>query len=271
MDRQDTGITKVIKHFNSVPRLSRQEERTLFRQWEISGRKDTDAANKICNANMRYVIYILNYLGNKHLNISEGVSIGYLTLRQCLEKFDLSFNTRFITFAKKAVKHEVQKYIIKNASIAHVPRKVQQLAIRVQKYIKEVYLLRGEEPRREELRKHFKLSNRDLVNCATVIYHTSKMNVENVKNPEASAEEKYFTKETVSLLLRVLDPKHRQVFELRFGNQELTVREISDKMKMSKSWVSLVLKKIRTIATSPNLREMADVMNSETYNRGVTH
>ena len=271
MDRQDTGITKVIKHFNAVPRLSRQEERTLFRQWELSGRKDADVANKICNANMRYIIYMLNHLGNKHLNVSEGISIGYLTLRQCLEKFDLSFNTRFITFAKSAVKHEVQKYIIKNASIAHVPRRVQQLAIRVHKYIKEVYLLRGEEPRREELRKHFKLSNRDLVNCATVIYHTAKMNVENIKNPEASAEEKYFTKETVNLILSVLDQKHKQVFELRFGKQEFSVREISDKIGMSKSWVSLALKKIRKLATSPNLREMADKMNAETYNRGVYH
>ena len=271
MDRQDTGVTKVIKHFKNTPRLSRQEEIDLFNKWEASGRKDYTFANKICDANMRYVIYLLKYFGDSRLDMSEGVSIGYITLRHSLDKFDLSFNTRFITYARSNLKHEVQKYIIKNSSITHIPRKTQQLSRQVQKYIEDVTLLTGQIPRREELRKRFKMSNKMLLACATVIYHTSKMSVEDVKNPEATAEEKYFTKETVNLLLRVLDQKHRQVFEFRFGSQELTVREISDKMKMSKSWVSLALKKIRTIANSPNLREMSELMNSETYNRGLTH
>jgi len=113
----------------ATPLLSAAEERQLFEQMNFlkyrachaSGAEQDDAMallaqadrirNHIIAANMRLVISIVKTLVDRKHPFDELVSEGVLGLMQAVEKFDYDRGFRFSTYATRAIRHNLYRYI----------------------------------------------------------------------------------------------------------------------------------------------------------------
>lgn len=84
---------------------------------------DIEARNKLVEANLRFVYYIVKeqYNITHRLEFEEVVNHGVLGLVEAAKRFDASHNCRFSTYAKHWIKKMINKYIYGQATIVKVP------------------------------------------------------------------------------------------------------------------------------------------------------
>ena len=118
MQMSSASYETFVSTANRVPVLTPEEEMQLFNSYLNDG--DLSAGNKIINANLRYVINVANGYKGYNLPIADLVQEGCVGLLKALDKFDLSHQVRFFTFAIYHVKASIHEYVIKNYKMMKV-------------------------------------------------------------------------------------------------------------------------------------------------------
>jgi len=104
-----------IRH---IPLLTAEEEIELFCRYQESG--DDDICRKIIMSNLRFVVYIAKGYGGYGVPHNELVQEGCVGLLQAIDRFDVSHNVRFTTFAVTWIKSAILGFAIKNYKIMKV-------------------------------------------------------------------------------------------------------------------------------------------------------
>lgn len=121
MKRQDelpTSIARYIAHAQKIPRLSREEEYGLAVRLRDEG--DRDAAAKLVEANLRYVVAIALSYRHYGLRIADLISEGNVGLMTALGKFDPDRGTRFVTYAAHWIRALILDHVIRAWSVVGV-------------------------------------------------------------------------------------------------------------------------------------------------------
>ena len=99
-NRREYGEKSSYKYYYNqianIPMLSREEERELLTK---AKQGDIDARNKIVMANQRFVIKIAKQYANRGIPFEDLISEGNIGLIHAVEKFDLSKDCHFLTYA----------------------------------------------------------------------------------------------------------------------------------------------------------------------------
>ena len=99
-DRREYGEKSSYKYYYNqianIPMLSREEERELLTK---AKQGDINARNKIVMANQRFVIKIAKQYANRGIPFEDLISEGNIGLIHAVEKFDLSKDCHFLTYA----------------------------------------------------------------------------------------------------------------------------------------------------------------------------
>ncbi len=98
--------------------LSKEDEVDFIKKWQLN--KNENAINKLVSSHLRLVISLANKFKNYGLPINELVQEGNIGLMQAVEKFDLSRDVRFSTYASWWIKAAMQTFILKNWSIVRI-------------------------------------------------------------------------------------------------------------------------------------------------------
>ena len=109
------------KFFNFSMRqslLSKEDEVDFIKKWQLH--KNENAINKLVSSHLRLVISLANKFKNYGLPINELVQEGNIGLMQAVDKFDLSRDVRFSTYASWWIKAAMQTFILKNWSIVRI-------------------------------------------------------------------------------------------------------------------------------------------------------
>lgn len=83
--------------------------------------KDLEARDKLIVSNLRFVVTLAKKLSKSHEHIQKLISAGNLGLMTAVDKFDLSRNTRFLTYAAWWIRKEMMDEINNNVSIVRIP------------------------------------------------------------------------------------------------------------------------------------------------------
>lgn len=94
--QEEKMIEYYIKEIKKYEPISREDEISLIKKAQ---KGNSLARDKVLQANLRFVFQIAKSYQNKGLPLSDLISEGNMGLIKALEKFDLSHDVKFISYA----------------------------------------------------------------------------------------------------------------------------------------------------------------------------
>ena len=190
------------------PPLTREEETEVIARLPY----DEDARQILIERNLRLVVYIAKRFENTGINIEDLISIGTIGLIKAVNTFCSDTNIKLATYASRCIENEILMYIRKNSG------RFGEISI--------------DEPLNADQEGNELLLS-DILS-----------------SDEDSAVDEIMKKEEVAIIHRAvnsLDPRDRQIIILRYGldgYDEMTQKEVADRLGISQSYISRLEKRI---------------------------
>lgn len=108
---------KDIKNLN-YKLLTREEERELFKRIKQG---DLDAKNELIEKNLKLVITIAKDYQNRGLALEDLIQEGNIGLMKAVDKFDLSYENKFSTYATWWIKQAIYKALLDKTRLVKLP------------------------------------------------------------------------------------------------------------------------------------------------------
>lgn len=208
------------------------------------------------------------YLGY-NVDYDDLVSYGIFGLIDAIDKFDLTKNVKFETYASLRIRGAILDQIRK---MDWIPRTVRQRQRKMDEAIKAIEMRTGKTATDEEIAVELGLSQDELCNWQSQLKVTNvvslnefeengpepmidQVNQSRFSQPEDVVEEAEL-KKTLTESLDILTEKERKVIELYYY-EELTLKEISKVLEVSESRVS----QLHTKALNKMRKKMGPYMN----------
>ncbi len=183
---------------------------------------DESAKNKLIEHNLRLVVFLAKKYENTGIDLEDLVSIGTIGLIKGINTFSKDKNIKLATYASRCIDNEILMFLRKNKRI--------KTEVSIDASLS--YDSDGNELHLEDVLG----TEKDLVS----------------KNIEEETEKKIMLSEIMHL-----KPRDRDIMILRYGllnSQELTQKEVAQKLGISQSYISRIEKKvIKRLKTLVNL------------------
>ncbi len=221
---------------------------------------DRQAAEQLVRENSGLIWSVVKRFVQRGYEAEDLYQIGAIGLIKCIQKFDLSYDVKFSTYAVPMIMGEIKRFL-RDDGIIKVSRPLKEMAIKA-KYAQEAYISRcGKQPTVSELATEMGVNVEDLVMAmesgfeveslyatihsgdGTPIYLIDKLDRD---------ENDVGVIDSIALkqIIGKLKPKERQIIMLRYYYDK-TQMEIAKTMGVSQVQVSRLEKKIlRTIRES---------------------
>ena len=206
--RRKNGIYYINGPEVLPPPLSKEEEDEILSAPELS----LEGRDKLVEHNLRLVVYIAKKFENTGINIEDLVSIGTIGLIKAINTFKLDKNIKLATYASRCIENEILMYI----------RKISNTRVEVS----------IDEP-----------LNVDWDGNELLLSDVLGSDENSVSYEIEQYEERMIIRKAVA----ALDPREREIIEMRyglFGKEELTQKEVAEKLGISQSYISRLEKKI---------------------------
>lgn len=191
------------------PPLDKAREEAAIKASEAG---DESAKQLLIEHNLRLVVYISRRFENTGINLEDLISIGTIGLIKAVNTFSVERNIKLATYASRCIENEILMYLRKTAQLKN-----------------EISLddpLNVDWDGNELLLSDLLGSDPDIVN----------------RGIEQESE-----KQTLLRAVEKLDPREKQIMELRFGlnrQKEHTQKEVADALGISQSYISRLEKRI---------------------------
>jgi len=185
------------------------------------------------------------------------VQVGCEGLLKALERFDSDRGTAFTTYAVPTILGELKRYFRDTAWAVHVPRGMQERAMRVDKAVEQLRKDLGRAPTVSEIAATVAITSEDVLEAmeAASGYEAVSLDSPSSRNGEeegpalsyriGTEEETYDLVEYESALapaLRALPPRDRLVLRLRYV-EDRTQANIADQLGVSQMHVSRLIRR----------------------------
>ncbi len=189
--------------------LSKEEEEYYVEKMRLG---DMDAKDKLVEHNLRLVVFLAKKYENTGVDLEDLVSIGTIGLIKGIQTFQSGKNIKLATYASRCIDNEILMHLRKNKKV------------KTEVSIDASLSLDGEG---NELHLEDVLgTDPDLVS----------------KEIERENDKKIMLEEVMKL-----KPRDRDIIVLRYGllgNDELTQKEVAEKLGISQSYISRIEKKV---------------------------
>ena len=208
----DNFLMYMMNGANALPDKMDAEEEFITLNLVKSG--DADAKRKLIERNLRLVVYLAQKFETTGANLDDLTSIGTIGLIKAVGTFDIDKNIKFATYASRCIENEILMYLRET-----------------QKTKTDVSL---DEPLSVD-KDGNELVLGDIIGTDTdFVYKEIETKVEN---------------ETLVGLLDCLDEREQYIMKLRYGllseeGEELTQKQVADKLNISQSYISRIEKKV---------------------------
>jgi RNA polymerase sigma-B factor len=181
--------------------------------------------------------------------------VACLGLVNAIDRFDLEREVAFSSYAVPTILGEIKRYFRDRTWSVHVPRDLQDLALKVDRVVSELDLERHRKPTVAEIAERIGADEEDVLEAleATGAYRATSLQApwgaedsgEDTLGDCLGIEERGFAaaedRATIERLMRSITPREREVLRLRFS-ADLTQAEIGERVGVSQMQVSRILR-----------------------------
>ena len=114
----DRGDRRYISTVMEAPILERAHEADLARRWREQG--DESALGEMITAHIRLVVRIASRFRGYGLPVGDLIQEGNVGLLEAANRFDVTREVRFSTYATWWILAAIQEYVVRNASIVRI-------------------------------------------------------------------------------------------------------------------------------------------------------
>ncbi|WP_026558932.1 RNA polymerase sporulation sigma factor SigF [Bacillus sp. J37] len=247
-----------VKNDQSNTQLKDHEVKELIRRSQDG---DQEARDLIIQKNMRLVWSVVQRFLNRGYEPDDLFQIGSIGLLKSVDKFDLSYDVRFSTYAVPMIIGEIQRFIRDDGTVK-VSRSLKELGNKIRRARDELSKTMGKVPTVAEIASYLDIAPEDVVLAQEAVRAPSSIHetvYENDGDPITlldqiadNTETKWFDKIVLKDAIRDLDERERLIVFLRYYKDQ-TQSEVADRLGISQVQVSRLEKKI--------LQQMKDKMN----------
>jgi RNA polymerase sigma-B factor len=245
----------------------RERLRAMFVEYRASG--DRKLRNELIEAHKPLASHLARRFANRGEPFDDLLQVAYLGMLKAVERFDPERGLEFSTFATATVDGELKRHFRDKTWSVRVPRRPQELHLRLSNVISELSQKLNRSPKVPEVAAELGVSEDEVLEAMEVggAYRSSSLDVRTGENQESSPLERrlgsvdhgFDLAEHRVLLDRVLGDlpeRERMIVELRFFH-DMTQTEIADEVGISQMHVSRLLTR-----TLMQLREMLQTLDA---------
>src|SRR4051812_26399443 len=183
--RTDSNIDDYLREIQNVPLLTAVQERELARRMKKSTspraeeRRDAEEArHAFIRANLRLVVSIAKYFGQRGLPLADLIEEGNLGLLHAVEKFDVSKGFRFSTYATWWIRQAVRRGLLNTAATVRIPSYLVEIIAKWKLFERSFFQEHGHAPTPEQVAAGLKLGK-----AGTEILERARLSIENFSRP----------------------------------------------------------------------------------------
>ncbi len=232
--------------------LETEEVYTLIQKAQAG---QQEAKEKLVSENTGLIWSIVKRFQGRGYELEDLYQIGAIGLLKCIEKFDVTINVKFSTYAVPMIMGEIKRFL-RDDGMIKVSRPLKELAVKA-KYVRQTLIHKtGREVTIGELAKELDVpveelaaamdADREIESIYATVYQDSNGSnnmylLDKIKQNDNG--EKLIEKITLKEMLNQLTPKEKQIILLRYF-EDKTQSEIAKKMGISQVQVSRIEKKV---------------------------
>ncbi len=218
-----------------------------------------DARNTLIEMNMSLVRYAAGRFRSRGDDMEDIVQVGMIGLIKAIDRFELSREVEFTTFAVPYIVGEIKRFFRDTTWAVRVPRRLQEARLELARATEELSTRLGRSPRVAELAELMNLTEEEVIEARVAAngYHSSSLDAAIGSEEEGETALADFIGrndpgmelvedfQALGPLIAELGERDRQIIHLRFV-EELTQTQIGERLGVSQMHVSRLL--ARTLA-----------------------
>ena len=228
----------------------REHLRSRFDDYHRTG--DTAIRDELVRAHLRLAVHLARRFDNRGVPLDDLIQVASLGLLKAVERFDSERGLEFSTFATPTVVGELKRHFRDKGWSVRVPRRVQDLHVRLNVLVGELTHQLGRSPTIAELAQAARTSSEEVLEAmeAAQAYRAASLDAPGLDGDRPGAagtlghtDQALFQVENrmlVERLLATMAPREQLMVRLRFY-EEMTQSEIADRLDISQMHVSRLL------------------------------
>lgn len=221
---------------------------------EMAHGGDKGARDRLVTENFGLVWSIVRRFTGRGYDPEDLFQIGSIGLMKAIDKFDLSYDVKFSTYAVPMITGEIKRFL-RDDGMIKVSRSIKEMGLKVKNVREELVYRLGREPTIEEIAGEIGASKEEVAASIEAgaevgsLYQSVNKNDENSIllidkiEEESSAQEELLNQMVLRDLLSALSDKDREIIIRRYYYNE-TQSQIADRLGISQVQVSRLEKKI---------------------------
>jgi RNA polymerase primary sigma factor len=258
-----------IKDIKDIPLLSAEDELKIAKRVK---RGDAHARRIMIRSNLRLVINIAKQYGNFGVPLLDLIEEGNLGLMKAVSKFDPKLGYRFSTYAAWWIKQHVTRALADQGKTVRIPVYMVETLSRFRKVNERLMHRHRRKAKLAELAKAMQLPISKIRELQQLDQGTTSLDqpvgeegeasiMDLMEDPKTSSSQDHintmFRGERVERLLNKMNPREREILELRFGlkdGETHTLNDAAKRFNITRERVrqieAVALKKLRVIAST---------------------
>ncbi|HXF56745.1 MAG TPA: SigB/SigF/SigG family RNA polymerase sigma factor [Actinomycetota bacterium] len=231
------------------PQLPKSEVRRLFRELKRTG--DPEVRARLIEAHLGLVEYLARRFAGRGEPLDDLVQVATIGLVKAVDRFDPDRNVEFSTYATPTIVGELKRHFRDKGWAVRVPRRLQELSLKLGPAIAELSQGLGCSPTIAEIAKATGTTEDEVLEALDSAHAYSLISLDAAAGEDGltyheqiggvdEALEALEERVSVAPLLRRLPPRQRRLLHLRFF-RGMTQSEIARELGISQMHVSRLL------------------------------
>ncbi|MFE5846023.1 RNA polymerase sigma factor SigF [Streptomyces niveus] len=259
-DMAELGLPYVESPGDVAPKDAREISRIFFvrlAELEEGTHEHQYVRNTLIELNLALVRYAATRFRNRSDQMEDIVQVGTIGLIKAIDRFELSREVEFATFAVPYIVGEIKRFFRDTSWAVHVPRRLQELRIDLAKATDELSQRLDRAPTTAELANYLDLDENEIIEgvVASNGYTAGSIDMPSDDTAESSSPlsdrlgapdaqlEAAENVQALKPLIDELDDREKWILQMRFG-AEMTQSEIGQELGVSQMHVSRLLSRI---------------------------
>lgn len=259
-DMAELGLPYVECPGDVAPKDAREISRLFFvrlAELEEGTHEHQYVRNTLIELNLALVRYAATRFRNRSDQMEDIVQVGTIGLIKAIDRFELSREVEFATFAVPYIVGEIKRFFRDTSWAVHVPRRLQELRIDLAKATDELSQRLDRAPTTAELAAFLDLDENEIIEgvVASNGYTAGSIDMPSDDTAESSSPlsdrlgapdaqlEAAENVQALKPLIEELDEREKWILQMRFG-AEMTQSEIGQELGVSQMHVSRLLSRI---------------------------